>query len=118
MSDYDVTQENIKVPQGGTKVIRFITRGVDGEFYDPNAFRMQARTAVGGTAVLSLTEASSEVTLSVTGQGYVLVTLDDTVTEGIAAGDYVYDAEAREPNSGQWFRIAEGAFCVTANVTV
>ena len=116
--DTEVARENINIPQGSTKVVRFITRGLTGALYDPLGFRMQIRSTVGGTILDEWVTPDADVELSTNAGGYVLLTIPDTTTQGYAPGEYVYDAEVEEPLTGLWFRVAQGNVCVDANVTV
>jgi hypothetical protein len=110
------TVADLLIRQGSTEVWRFVTRNLDNDLYTASGFRLQVRaTKDAATTLLDYTALSPEVTI---GAGYIEVEIPETDTEPLTPGNAVYDAEAQDPASTRWWRIAQGCVVIDGlNVT-
>jgi len=105
---------NIVCPQG-TTYKRTFTYSIGGTAVNLTGYTaaMQVRSSYDEDAVISLTSASG-IALGGTA-GTIAITITNTQSAGVAAGQYVYDLELN--SGGETDRLVEGTFTVTPEVT-
>jgi hypothetical protein len=107
---------NMICPQGAT-FAKQLTYAIDGDPVDLTTYtaRMQVREKhTSKTAVVSLTTENGGITLG-DDEGTIDLYITDENTTTIPAKDYVYDIELI--SSGEVYRLLEGKFIVTPEVT-
>lgn len=107
---------NMICPQGAT-FAKQLTYAIDGTAVDLTTYtaRMQVREKyTSKTAAISLTTENGGITLGGTA-GTIDIYITDETTATISAKDYVYDIELI--SSGEVYRLLEGKFIVTPEVT-
>ena len=107
---------NMICPQGAT-FAKQLTYAIDGDPVDLTTYtaRMQVREKhTSKTAVVSLTTENGGIALG-DDEGTIDLYISDENTTTIAAKDYVYDIELI--SSGEVYRLLEGKFIVTPEVT-
>jgi len=107
---------NMICPQGAT-FAKQLTYAIDGDPVDLTTYtaRMQVREKhTSKTAVVSLTTENGGIALG-DDEGTIDLYIADENTANISAKDYVYDLELI--SSGEVYRLLEGKFIVTPEVT-
>jgi hypothetical protein len=107
---------NMICPQGAT-FAKQLTYAIDGDPVDLTTYtaRMQVREKhTSKTVAVSLTTENGGITLG-DDEGTIDLYIADESTSAITAKDYVYDLEL--VSSGEVYRILEGKFIVTPEVT-
>ena len=107
---------NMICPQGAT-FAKQLTYAIDGDPVDLTTYtaRMQVREKhTSKTAIVSLTTENGGITLG-DDEGTIDLYITDENTTTIPAKDYVYDIELI--SSGEVYRLLEGKFIVTSEVT-
>lgn len=107
---------NMICPQGAT-FAKQLTYAIDGDPVDLTTYtaRMQVREKhTSKTAVVSLTTENGGIALG-DDEGTIDLYISDENTANISAKDYVYDLELI--SSGEVYRLLEGKFIVTPEVT-
>jgi DNA/RNA endonuclease YhcR with UshA esterase domain len=107
---------NMVCPQGAT-FNKVLTYSIDGEPVDLTTYsaRMQVREKyTSKTFIVSLTTQNNGIVLG-DDEGTIEVYISDETTSTFPAKDYVYDIELI--SSGEVYRLIEGKFIVTPEVT-
>lgn len=90
------TKTNLTIMQGETFIARFTWLDASEEAIDLTGYtaRMQVRHSYADIDIYDpLVDITDEDAIALDNAGNIVITLADDVTEGIKAGDYVYDLE-------------------------